>query len=78
VLLSAIRHGAARDSECGGEFGGGHTLMGWNTPDDCPWSSDQDYYDAKRGPFERREAECEECGYEDCHCDRAMLEEYPE
>ena len=26
--------------------------MGWNTPDDCPWSSDQDYYDSKRGPFE--------------------------
>ncbi len=29
--------------------------MGWNTPDDCPWSSDMDYYDSKRGPMDREE-----------------------
>ena len=29
--------------------------MGWNTPDDCPWPSDMDYYDAKRGPMDRPE-----------------------
>lgn len=33
--------------------------MGWNTPDDCPWTSDQDYYDAKRGPFEGPDREDE-------------------
>lgn len=31
--------------------------MGYNTPDDCPWPSDQDYYDWTRGPFDKEEAD---------------------
>ena len=31
--------------------------MGYNTPDDCPWPSDLDYYDWKRGPFDREESD---------------------
>lgn len=29
----------------------------FNLPDGCIWVSDQDYYDAMRGPFDREEAD---------------------
>lgn len=50
--------------------------MGWNTPDDCPWPSDADYYNERYPMMEETEpAEMDEFEWTDEF--ERMFRQYP-